>query len=122
ASSRDGRAADERATEPAAEQSEAYELVNLTGWNAKEAEKVLEDQGFDVAIEEVPHEQPKDTVLETEPPPGTGLSPGDTVTLIVSTGKVEDDDDSESEEPEEGPPGQSGEPPGHSKDKDKEED
>jgi beta-lactam-binding protein with PASTA domain/predicted Ser/Thr protein kinase len=50
------------------------------------AEVILEDAGFEVAVEEVANEAPRDTVLEQDPRAGEEADEGSTVTLTVSTG------------------------------------
>ncbi|HYO60616.1 MAG TPA: protein kinase [Actinomycetota bacterium] len=108
-----------RSTEPA---SQSYELPSLAGMPFKEAEKLLEEQGLVVASREQPSEEEKDEVLGSEPAAGTAVAPGETVTLIVSTGKIEQEPDEGDDEGDEEGPGNSEEAPGHAKDKDKEKD
>lgn len=67
------------------------------GANSKDVEKLLEGQGVLVETIEQDSEEEKHTVLGTEPSPGTTVSEGDTVTLIVSTGKVSDEDGDDDE-------------------------
>ncbi|MDQ3982396.1 MAG: protein kinase, partial [Actinomycetota bacterium] len=78
------------ATEPAGSTSHAYELEDFTGQSFKDAEKALEEHGLTAVPVEEPSEEPKDEVLRSEPPPGTPMTPGETVTLIVSTGKLDE--------------------------------
>ena len=98
--------------------SEGYELESFVGQPFKEAEKALEEKGLTVLSEEAPSEAEKDEVLGSRPEPGTVLAPGDPVTLIISSGKVEEDSD----EGEEDGPGNSENAPGHQKDEEKDED
>ena len=113
------------ATEPSEEASQpapvTFELPDLTGAELKEAEKVLEAQGLVVESQEVPGPEPKDVVLGSEPPGGTAMSAGDTVTLIVSDGTDSGEEDDEEESGEE-KPGNSEEAPGKDKDKHKDKD
>jgi eukaryotic-like serine/threonine-protein kinase len=53
------------------------------------AELVLEDAGFEVAVEPVANPAPRDTVLEQDPRAGEEADEGSTVTLTVSTGPGE---------------------------------
>jgi beta-lactam-binding protein with PASTA domain len=56
----------------------------------KDVVKGLESRGF--IVEVVPYysqEYEKDTVIGTEPDVGSMVSPGDTITLVVSTDKEE---------------------------------
>ena len=107
------------ATQTPEETSQAYELPNLSGMPYQEAKHQLEAEGLVVVALEVPSEEEKDEVLYSDPEAGTGLSPGDTVTLAISTGKAEEDDEDDAEEGDEAP-GNSGKAPGH-EDKDKKE-
>ena len=76
-------------------------------------------EGHDLAVVAIEQasEAPKEEVIASEPPPGTRVPAGETVTLIVSTGEPDEEDDEPAED--EGP-GRSDEAPGHDKDKDKE--
>ena len=67
----------------------------LIGLDVKDAEKALKDAGFSVGKEDVDSEEPKGTVVNVDPSPGTEVSPGSTITLFVSKGG-----------PPETPPGQ----------------
>jgi eukaryotic-like serine/threonine-protein kinase len=53
------------------------------------AELILEEAGFEVAIEEVASDNPRDLVLEQDPRAGEEADEGSTVTLTVSTGPGE---------------------------------
>jgi serine/threonine protein kinase len=78
---------------------------SIIGSNAKDTEKVLRENGF--AVEKVPVESDaeKDTVVDVDPGIGTAVTPGvDTITLYVSTGTTEEDEDPEG--PPDEPPGQ----------------
>lgn len=108
------------ATESSERASQAYELSDFTGWRFDEAERELEAQGLVVERSETPSEAPEGEVLGSDPPPGTAMSEGETVTLVVSTGEPDDEEpDEELEEDDEEGPGNSEEAPGHSKDKEK---
>ena len=102
--------------------SEAYELPDFTGMPFKEAEKELEEHGLVVVPLERASEQEKDEVLDMEPEAGTAVTPGQPVTLIVSTGEVEEepDEDDEGSKGDKGP-GNSENAPGHTKDKEEDE-
>jgi serine/threonine-protein kinase len=125
----DDRRASKAATreEPAAtpspdEASQPYEIPPLAGMPFHEAAELLEAEGLVVVPAEEPSEEEKDEVLGSEPGPGTAVSPGDTVTLIVSTGKVEEEPGEggdEGNDEGEDAPGNSEQAPGHDKDKDK---
>jgi eukaryotic-like serine/threonine-protein kinase len=54
-----------------------------------QAELVLEDAGFEVAVDAVPSNAERDTVLEQDPRAGEEAEEGSTVTLTVSTGPGE---------------------------------
>jgi hypothetical protein len=112
---------DARATETPAPSSHAYALTDFRGWALKEAEKELGEHGLVAVVVEQASEEPEDEVIASEPGPGTALAPGETVTLIVSTGEEADEEAGESGEGD--GPGRSEEAPGHAKkDKDGEED
>jgi hypothetical protein len=128
-----GRRADERervvrrgaggATERTEPASQAYELEDFTGWDFEEAKRELEERELVVERADVPGVAPAGEVLGSDPPAGTAMDEGETVTLTVSTGPEPDEPDEEpdeddSEEDDEGP-GNSGNAPGHSKGKDK---
>jgi serine/threonine-protein kinase len=113
------------ATEPTQSASHAYELDDFTGQSFEDAEDALQEHGLTAVPVETPSDAPEDQVLGSEPPPGTLMPPGETVTLLVSTGTPEEDPDEDDEESdEEDGPGRSDEAPGHAKDKheDKDED
>ncbi|TNY36251.1 Stk1 family PASTA domain-containing Ser/Thr kinase [Thermomonospora catenispora] len=65
--------------------SSGMEMPNLVNVNAEQAANQLRAMGLEVKIEErdLP-DQPRDVVLEQNPPPGTGVSRGDQVTLVVN--------------------------------------
>ncbi len=92
-----------RATDPATQESPSQEVSPtpsdeasetfgieipdaIIGSEAKEAKKILEDLGIDVEEVEVPSDLEKGLVAGTNPPPGSVLLPGETITLYVSEG------------------------------------
>jgi len=83
----------------------------LIGQDVKDAEKALKDAGFNVGKEDVDSEEAKGLVIDVDPPAGTEVAPGTTITLFVSKGepgppdvppgqekKEEDDDDDEDDD------------------------
>jgi beta-lactam-binding protein with PASTA domain/predicted Ser/Thr protein kinase len=54
-----------------------------------EARQTLEAQDFEVILEERESDEPKNQVLETDPPPGTSVPQGSTVTVYYSDGPEE---------------------------------
>ena len=96
-------------------------LPPLAGMPFKEAEKLLGEEGLQVIPEEQPSEEEKDEVLGSIPEAGTVVAPGDPVTLIVSTGKPEEEEADEDGEGDDAP-GNSENAPGHDKGKGKEKD
>ena len=82
------------------------------GQDYKEVAAVLEGLGFTVVIEDYDtSEYEKGAVVDTDPDMGSQVSPGDTISLLVSTGKEDKDD-------EEDDPGNSENAPGHDDDDD----
>ncbi len=51
-----------------------------------EAEAILGDAGFEVAVKSAPNDAPQGTVLEQDPTAGSDADKGSTVTITVSTG------------------------------------
>lgn len=101
--------------EPPAEDTEPAEegfVVpdEIIGAAYVDVEKQLKEAGLSVGRTDVASDAPKDTVIDSDPAPGTTLQEGDAITLIVSTGPEEDEDD------EQGPPEHS---EGKGKDKEK---
>jgi serine/threonine-protein kinase len=76
---------------------------DIIGRDAHELEKELEALGFSVKLEKVPHEAEEHLVVGSEPPPGSEVEPGGTVTLYESDGGS-DEPSGEKEKKE--PPGQ----------------
>jgi eukaryotic-like serine/threonine-protein kinase len=67
--------------------SPVYELKSqVIGAPYQEVEAVLEDQGFAVEIQTIDSSEAADTIVETDPPPGTPLDAGQTITLVVAGG------------------------------------
>jgi serine/threonine-protein kinase len=97
---------------PAAEE---VEVRDVSDSNQEEAQSVLEEDGLVVEIEGQESDVEPGVVVGTDPPAGTMVSPGDTVTLFVSTGPPEEEDDDEDED-DFVPPGQA------KKDKEKDKD
>ena len=67
----------------------------LIGQDFKDAQKSLKDAGFEVVTETVDSEEPNHVVVGVDPPAGTEVVSGETITLFVSKGG-----------PPDGPPGQ----------------
>ncbi|MBA3363943.1 MAG: PASTA domain-containing protein [Actinobacteria bacterium] len=64
-----------------------YEMKpEVIGAPYEEVEAVLEDQGYAVEVQRVDSGEPADTILETNPTPGTPLQSGQTITLVVAGG------------------------------------
>jgi tRNA A-37 threonylcarbamoyl transferase component Bud32 len=64
------------------------------GDNYKEVEDVLKESGFEVVVvKQFSDEFAKDAVITTDPDPGSIVFPGDTITLYVSEGEEEGDED-----------------------------
>jgi len=66
--------------------AEQVALEDLTGLPAGQAAAILRQAGFEVSEEDFTGEcaEPPGTVCDQDPPPGTTLDPGQTVTLFVS--------------------------------------
>jgi eukaryotic-like serine/threonine-protein kinase len=79
---------------PAAEESPAaVTLDDYRGTRVQDASKALAAEGFTAVQQDVDSLEEKHTVIETDPPAGTAVTPGvDTITLFVSTGKVDEED------------------------------
>jgi hypothetical protein len=74
----------------------AVTLDDYRGTRVQDASKALAAQGFTVVEQSVDSLEEKHTVIETDPPAGTAVTPGvDTITLFVSTGKVDEEDGDE---------------------------
>ncbi len=65
--------------------SEEFAMPDVVGDGLLLARGVLESKGLEVRIEAQPSEQPSDTVLGTNPAPGTMMSTGDVVRLTVAS-------------------------------------
>jgi hypothetical protein len=97
----EGNGSDQEATDPSEEQtvtptpSPSGILISdsFIGANSKDVEQLLADQGVLVETIDQDSEEEKHTILAVDPPPGTTVGEGDTVTLTVSTGKVSDEGD-----------------------------
>ncbi|MFQ5426746.1 MAG: Stk1 family PASTA domain-containing Ser/Thr kinase, partial [Gaiellales bacterium] len=64
-------------------------VPDVTGLPVEEAELVLGEAGFKVAVETRESDEPTGTVLEQDPAPDAGLERGGTVTIFVSLGPPE---------------------------------
>jgi serine/threonine-protein kinase len=58
----------------------------ITGNTVSSAETKLANAGFDVATQEVASDEPAATVVGSDPPEGTEVDPGSTITILVSLG------------------------------------
>lgn len=72
-------------------------LDEIIGADYEEILPELEAAGLEVNTEEADSEEPAGTILETDPAVGERVAEGDTITLVVSTGEVDEDDDEEAE-------------------------
>jgi serine/threonine-protein kinase len=61
-------------------------VPDVRGSSFATASNQLQALGFAVARKDVDSNQPKDTVVDQSPSPGTSVSPGSTITLSVSKG------------------------------------
>lgn len=70
---------------------ESVEIPNLTSYSFDEAKSLLEGDtyGLKVKRQNTDSDQPKGRVLNSNPPQGTSVDRGSTVTLIVSRGQIE---------------------------------
>jgi eukaryotic-like serine/threonine-protein kinase len=59
-------------------------LPDLTGRSADEAKQLLTSKGLRVRLEEVEAESPAGVVISSDPPPGTRVEGGSTVTLVTA--------------------------------------
>lgn len=87
-------------------------LEDIEGANYKEILPELEDAGLIVETEPVDSDETAGTILETRPPVGSEVQEGDTITLVISNGALDDDG---SEEGEGAPPDNPGKAKGHDK-------
>lgn len=122
------RAAAERQeteTAPAVQPEASEEAANETlvvsedfiGEDYRKVADTLSEAGIGVATDFVESDEfGPDRVIATDPPPGSEVSEGDTVTLIVSAGEPEDED-KEDEDKKNEDKDEEGGPPEHSKGK-----
>jgi tRNA A-37 threonylcarbamoyl transferase component Bud32 len=104
-----------RATQPETTPAPAPTVPDLVGELFEDAEATLSADGFDVDRNDLPSEEVEvGRVIDTTPPPGSAVTPGQTITLIVSAGP-EDEEEDEGDGEDEGPPGHGGDPPGQAK-------
>lgn len=70
---------------------ELVDIPDLTSYSFNEAKELLEGDRYGLQVERqnTDSDQPKGRVLNSNPPPGTEVERGSTVTLIVSRGQVE---------------------------------
>ena len=61
-------------------------VPTVLGKDQAEAQAILEDAGFEVAVRSVPNDAPEGTVLEQDPRAGEEVDKGSTVTISVSAG------------------------------------
>jgi eukaryotic-like serine/threonine-protein kinase len=98
----DAEPATESSDEPTATPTESPAGVLISedfiGAGSKDVEKLLESHGVLVETIDQDSDAEKHTVLDVDPPPGTTVAEGDTVTLIVSTGKVSDEEEEEGDD------------------------
>jgi N-acetylmuramoyl-L-alanine amidase len=64
--------------------SDRFEMPDVTGQNVQVARGRLEDAGLEVKIETLLSDQPKDTVLATNPAPGATVRTGEIVRVTVA--------------------------------------
>ncbi len=65
---------------------ETVTVPAITGNTVTDAETKLANAGFDVARQEVASDQPAGVVVAVDPPEGTEVEPGSTITISVSLG------------------------------------
>ncbi len=68
---------------------EPVDVPDVKDLTFDQAKANLEGLGLVVEREDRDHAQAKDTVIQTNPPAGTSVKPGTTITLIVSKGQVQ---------------------------------
>lgn len=61
-------------------------VPNVTGFFRDQAVSALEDQGLDVDVQRRSSDEDRNLVLEQQPPAGTQVEDGSTVTIIISEG------------------------------------
>jgi eukaryotic-like serine/threonine-protein kinase len=61
-------------------------VPTITGNSVTDAETKLADAGFDVVTQDVASDAPAGTVVDVDPPEGTEVEPGSTITISVSLG------------------------------------
>ena len=65
---------------------EQVTVPSIVGNTATDAQTKLQNAGFDVATVEVDSADPAGTVVSSDPPEGTQVDPGSTITISVSLG------------------------------------
>ncbi|WP_229052710.1 Stk1 family PASTA domain-containing Ser/Thr kinase [Aeromicrobium sp. Leaf350] len=68
---------------------EPFDMPDVRDLTYDQAAANLQAQGLQVTREDRDSEQQKDTVIQSNPPAGTSVLPGQTVTLIVSKGQIQ---------------------------------
>ncbi len=69
---------------------EPVEVADVRGRTESEAANILGQQGFDVQfVDQASNDVGEGLVIDTNPPAGTPLAPGETVTVIVSSGPAD---------------------------------
>jgi serine/threonine-protein kinase len=107
--------------DPAPEaEPEAVTVGGFIGQFYADAEEQLTADGLEVVREDVDSDEEAELVIDQDPPEGTDLQPGDTVTLYVSNGALieEDSGDEGDEGDEKAPKEPKGKAKGHDKDED----
>lgn len=80
--------------EEATQEATGVEIPSgMIGDNYHRWQIVLEREGLDVELNEVASEESRFTILAADPPEGSVVEPGTTVTLTISTGERSDEDD-----------------------------
>ncbi len=68
---------------------ETVDIPNVEGYTYAEAVEALEGEGLEVTRQDRDSDEPKDTVINTNPSAGQSVEVGSTVTVIVSRGEVQ---------------------------------
>jgi len=67
---------------------EEVQIPDVSDYTVDRAKSLLEDHGFKVQVQETDNSATAGTVLNTDPPAGTSVAKGSTVTLLVSRGQT----------------------------------
>ncbi|MEU0564703.1 Stk1 family PASTA domain-containing Ser/Thr kinase [Nonomuraea sp. NPDC005983] len=65
---------------------ELTEVPDVSGLTEQDAVKAVRGAGFRAQVRKMASDQPEGTVIQQNPPGGTKLNPGTTITIVVSTG------------------------------------